>query len=80
MKFEKAKGQTFPSMHRLEPGTYHWCRCGQTKNVPFCDGAHAGTDITPLEFEIKGRGTTSLCNCGLSEKAPFCDGKHQNYR
>jgi CDGSH-type Zn-finger protein len=79
-KFVNAKGQNFPSMHRLPAGTHHWCQCGQTKNVPFCDGSHAGTGIEPLAFESKGLGTTSLCNCGLTEHAPTCDGRHQNYK
>lgn len=80
MKFENAKGQNFPSMHRLPAGTYHWCQCGQTKNVPFCDGSHVGTGIEPLAFESKGMGTVSICNCGLTEHAPTCDGRHQNYK
>ena len=80
MKFVNAKGQTNPSMHRLEPGTHYWCRCGQTRDVPFCDGSHEGTGIEPLAFETTGRGTTSLCNCGLTEQPPQCDGKHKDYR
>lgn len=80
MKFENAKGQTNPSMHRLPKGTYHWCQCGKTADVPFCDGAHAGTGIEPLAFEVTSLGTTSLCNCGLTDKAPHCDGKHKDYR
>jgi len=80
MKFENAKGQNFPSMHRLPAGTHQWCQCGLTKNVPFCDGSHEGTGIEPLPFESKGMGTMSLCNCGLTEHAPTCDGRHQHYK
>ena len=43
MKFKNAAGQNMPSMHRLPAGTYYWCQCGETKNVPFCDGSHEGT-------------------------------------
>ncbi len=31
----------------LEPGTYYWCACGRSKNQPFCDGSHKGTDFKP---------------------------------
>jgi CDGSH iron-sulfur domain-containing protein 3 len=80
MKFKNAAGHNMPSMHRLPAGTYHWCQCGETKNVPFCDGSHEGMDIEPLAFESTGKGTMSLCNCGLTTHAPACDGKHQDYR
>jgi CDGSH iron-sulfur domain-containing protein 3 len=80
MKFKNAKGQNMPSMQRLPAGTYHWCTCGETKNVPFCDGSHEGTGMEPLAFESTGKGTMSICNCGLTAKAPTCDGRHQDYR
>jgi CDGSH-type Zn-finger protein len=80
MKFKNAKGLNMPTMHRLPEGTYHWCMCGETRNVPFCDGSHEGTGIEPLAFESTGKGTMSLCSCGLSGKPPTCDGKHQDYR
>jgi CDGSH-type Zn-finger protein len=80
MKFTNAKGLNMPTMHRLPEGTYYWCQCGETKNVPFCDGSHVGSGIEPLAFESTGKGTTSLCSCGLSGKPPACDGKHQEYR
>ncbi|MCP3685587.1 MAG: CDGSH iron-sulfur domain-containing protein [bacterium] len=23
-----------------KPDVYYWCACGESKNQPFCDGAH----------------------------------------
>jgi CDGSH-type Zn-finger protein len=79
MRFKNAAGRNMPSMQRLPEGTHYWCQCGETKNVPFCDGSHEGTGIEPLAFESDGKGTISLCSCGLSAHAPHCDGKHQDY-
>ena len=36
----------------LEPGSYWWCACGRSKEQPFCDGSHSGTEFEPLEFEV----------------------------
>ena len=30
-----------PYVAEVEEGkTYYWCQCGESKNHPFCDGAH----------------------------------------
>jgi CDGSH-type Zn-finger protein len=50
--------------------------CGKTKTVPYCDGAHAGTGVEPLAFEIAEPITTAICNCGLTKDPPYCDGSH----
>ena len=35
----------------LEAGkNYHWCTCGGSKNQPFCDGTHKGTEFVPFAF------------------------------
>jgi CDGSH-type Zn-finger protein len=28
--------------------SYYWCACGQSKNQPFCDGSHKGTEFNPV--------------------------------
>lgn len=60
----------------LEPGEYWWCSCGRSRNQPFCDGSHAGTDFTPLRFQVQEKETVWLCTCKHSANPPFCDGAH----
>lgn len=68
---------TRPVKVELEEGkTYFWCSCGKSKNQPFCDGSHAGTEMTPQKFTAEKSGDAFLCQCKASANAPFCDGTH----
>jgi glutamate synthase domain-containing protein 2 len=55
---------------------YHWCACGRSKNQPFCDGSHRGTEFTPKSFKATDRGEAWLCMCKHTSNPPFCDGTH----
>ena len=65
-----------PAVLELEPGTYWWCRCGRSEDQPFCDGSHAGTDFSPVKFEVEEKRRMALCRCKHTEHQPRCDGTH----
>ncbi len=68
---------TRPVKAELEEGkTYFWCSCGKSKNQPFCDGSHAGSEMKPQKFTAEKSGDAFLCQCKASANAPFCDGAH----
>lgn len=58
-----------------EGKTYWWCSCGQSKNQPYCDGSHKGSDFVPKSFAAD-KPKVFLCGCKLTKNPPFCDGSH----
>jgi CDGSH-type Zn-finger protein len=66
-----------PAVLELEPGEYFWCRCGRSKNQPFCDDSHIGTEFEPLRFVITEKKRYALCQCKQTNNAPFCDATHK---
>lgn len=66
-----------PAMVELEAGkNYFWCACGKSKSQPFCDGSHAGTDVSPVKFTADKSGPAALCQCKVTANGPYCDGTH----
>jgi len=61
----------------LEAGKYFWCACGLSKNQPFCDASHKGTEFKSVIFELESAKTVWLCGCKHTENKPFCDGTHK---
>jgi glutamate synthase domain-containing protein 2 len=58
---------------------YYFCACGQSKNQPFCDGSHAGTNFKPKAFTAEETGDAYLCQCKHTANSPFCDGSHKQF-
>ena len=66
-----------PAVMELEPGkSYWWCACGRSENQPFCDGAHKGTGIEPLEVKVDKKKNYAFCQCKRTADSPWCDGAH----
>ena len=74
---EPVIADTRPVVLELDPGTYHWCACGQSKKQPWCDGSHKGTEFHPHEIIVtEEKQRVALCQCKRTAKAPMCDGTH----
>ena len=76
MKKGKVAGTT-PQIELLEKGkTYAWCACGNSANQPWCNGAHAGSEVTPKVFKSEESKAAAICMCKQSKNPPYCDGSH----
>src|SRR5690554_2403917 len=58
---------------------YYFCACGRSRNQPFCDGSHVGTEFKPKQFTAEKSGDAYLCQCKHSANLPYCDGTHKKF-
>ena len=57
---------------------YYWCKCGHSKDQPWCDGSHQAYYCEPVMFTPEQDGTRKLCTCKQTSTPPYCDGTHKN--
>ena len=71
--------QTKPCLVSLKAGKkYAWCTCKFSKDQPWCDGSHKGTDKRPMVFTADKDEDVLLCACKETKSGPYCDGSHNN--
>ena len=69
-----------PYIEKVEAGeTYAWCACGLSKNQPYCDGSHSGTDFSPVIYKAEQSKNVFFCGCKTTAKQPICDGSHNQF-
>jgi len=68
-----------PQMEQLEKGkTYAWCACGKSEKQPWCNGAHMGSEFTPIVFKADESKAAAMCMCKQTKNPPYCDGSHMS--
>jgi CDGSH-type Zn-finger protein len=71
--------QKAPFAVEVEEGkTYFWCACGKSKNQPFCDASHKGSEFVPLKWTADKSGRKFFCGCKHTRAQPFCDSTHKS--
>lgn len=63
---------------QVEAGkTYMWCSCGLSKDQPFCDGSHKGSDFLPVKYVADSNKIVGFCGCKHTKIPCICDGSHK---
>ena len=76
---EPVRAADAPVSVEVEAGKrYFWCACGRSATQPFCDGAHKGSGIVPVQYTATASRAVHFCACKATKKAPLCDGSHKS--
>ena len=59
------------NIHLEKNKKYFWCSCGRSKNQPFCDGSHVGTNLSPKEFIAGPQENFHFASVNLRRTRPF---------
>ena len=75
---EPIRASDKPFVVEVEVGkSYYWCACGISNTQPFCDGSHADTEFSHVQYDATESTTIYLCGCKLTKNQPLCDGSHK---
>lgn len=75
---EKPDASSPIEVHCNAGETVWWCACGKSRQQPFCDGSHKGSEISPIPFTPEQDGPVWFCACKRTANAPQCDGSHKS--
>ena len=65
-----------PTKYTLDGKEVWLCKCGLSKNQPFCDGSHKDTGLSPMAYTAEKTEELWFCGCKATAGQPFCDGTH----
>ena len=69
--------QNTPYVIKETPGKKAWCSCRKSQNLPYCDGAHKGSEDHPIVVNLEEEKTIAWCGCHKTATPPYCDGSHK---
>lgn len=79
MPNQPPRSKPYP-VHVEAGNIYYWCSCGKSRNLPFCDASHVGTNLVPVPYRAERTGTVHFCGCRKTRTVPLCDGSHERCR
>ena len=66
-----------PAKYVIDGKEVWFCRCGLSKNQPYCDGSHKAVGMRPVKFTAPETKQYWMCGCKTTKGQPMCDGSHK---